>query len=247
MRAIYLAALFACAMQATYVGSAFADMPDSNTYYRLSTQFRGTNLTLDVFNGGDKSKLTHLAPVQNATGQLWHFIPQGDGTYRLTTKFRGENQCLDIFNGGANNNQPHLKTCGSFSGQKWLVAQDGQWVRLKTKFRGDGFCLDIFNGGANNDQPYLKPCGDFSGQRWRFAAVEKVVPTRVEKVCRWDGSGPICEGRCSGGWSLEARARTEAEANRITWIQPAGGMPKFGNDCIPSKSKALCCRFQDVR
>jgi hypothetical protein len=247
MRVSILGALLACAMQAMSVEPALADMPDSNTYYRLSTEFRGTNLSLDVFNGGDKNNLTHLAPTGSFTGQLWHFTPQGDGTYRLTTKFRGEKACLDIFNGGPNDNQPHLTDCGNFTGQKWIVVEEGKWIRLKTRFRGNGMCLDISNGGPNNDQPHFTPCGNFSGQHWRLAAAGQVVPTRVEKVCRWDGTAPGCNGSCSGGWSQEARARREAEANRITWIHPAGGMPKFGEACLPFTSKALCCRFQEVR
>src|SRR5712671_2658541 len=85
--------------------SSSAQTPDPNFYYRLSTQFRGTNMPLDVFNGGPKNNMTHLQRLQNVTGQFWKFSPTGDGPYRMTTLLRGANMCLDIFNGGTTNNQ----------------------------------------------------------------------------------------------------------------------------------------------
>lgn len=145
---------------------------DPSTYYRLSTAFRGTDLVLDVFNGGPKNDLTRLDRQQNVTGQRWRFTPNGDGTYRLTTEFRGPGMCLDIINGGANDNQPRLVPCGNFSGQKWVIQKDGNWVKFTTKFRGPGMCLDIFNGGANDNQPHLGACGNKSGQQWMLSPVK---------------------------------------------------------------------------
>src|SRR5258707_1144879 len=131
---------FAIALAATLAAMCFgasAEMPNPDVYYRLSTSFRGTDQALDVFNGGDKNNLTHLALRKNVTGQFWSFAPVGDGTYRLTTQFRGPGMCLDIFNGGPTNNQPHLAECGDFSGQLWKIVEDNEWVRLKTVFRGN--------------------------------------------------------------------------------------------------------------
>lgn len=82
-------------------------------YYRLSTQFRGSNMLLDVFNGGPKNNMMHLERRQNVSGQLWQFHPTGDGYYRLTTQFRGNAMCLDVINGGAQNNQVHLTECAN--------------------------------------------------------------------------------------------------------------------------------------
>ena len=83
---------FAMAFTATLWAMCFAasaEMPGPDVYYRLSTSFRGADQALDVFNGGDKDNLTHLARRKNVTGQFWSFAPIGDGTYRLTTQFRG--------------------------------------------------------------------------------------------------------------------------------------------------------------
>src|SRR5262245_18621840 len=92
-----------------------AQSVDQSFYYKLSTQFRGNGMKLDVFNGGPKNNLTRLEPDQDVSGQFWRFVGNGDGTFRLSTLFRGPDMCLDIFNGGANNNQQHLVKCGNFS------------------------------------------------------------------------------------------------------------------------------------
>src|SRR6516164_6999821 len=155
---------------------------DQSFYYKLSTQFRGNGMKLDVFNGGPKDNLTRLEPDQDVSGQFWRFVGNGDGTFRLSTLFRGPDMCLDIFNGGANNNQPHLVKCGNFSGQLWniMLTEDTDLVRLSTRFRGSGMCLDIFNGGLNDNQPHLVNCANLSGQLWTLTKTDK----RVESATR---------------------------------------------------------------
>ena len=39
---------------------SLAQAPDSNSYYKLSTQFRGTGMPLDVFNGGPQNNQARL-------------------------------------------------------------------------------------------------------------------------------------------------------------------------------------------
>jgi hypothetical protein len=157
--------------------TASAQSVDPSFYYKLSTQFRGNGMKLDVFNGGPKNNLTRLEPDQDVSGQFWRFVGNGDGTFRLSTLFRGPRMCLDIFNGGRNNNQPHLVRCGNFTGQFWniLVTEESDRVRLTTRFRGPDMCLDIFNGGANDNQPHLVSCGNFTGQFWTLMKTEKRV------------------------------------------------------------------------
>src|SRR5262245_24881319 len=48
---------------------------DPSFYYKLSTQFRGDGMKLDVFNGGPKNNLTRLEPDQDVSGQFFtaHF------------------------------------------------------------------------------------------------------------------------------------------------------------------------------
>jgi hypothetical protein len=48
-----------------------AQSVDPSFYYKLSTQFRGDGMKLDVFNGGPKNNLTRLEPDQD---ESW---PQG--------------------------------------------------------------------------------------------------------------------------------------------------------------------------
>ena len=48
--------------------SASAQSVDPSFYYKLSTQFRGNGMKLDVFNGGPKNNLTRLEPDQDVSG-----------------------------------------------------------------------------------------------------------------------------------------------------------------------------------
>src|SRR5262249_9689729 len=175
-------------------GISFAQSIDQNVYYKLSTQFRGSEMKLDVFNGGPKNNMTRLEPDQDVAGQFWRFAKNPDGTFRLTTVFRGPNVCLDIFNGGSNNNQPHLTRCGNFTGQFWsiMLTGDGEFVRLTTKFRGPGMCLDIFNGGQNNNQPHLTKCDNFAGQLWLLTKTDKQV---AEAATRDNSTGQFAYTR----------------------------------------------------
>jgi hypothetical protein len=147
---------------------------DQDFYYKLSTQFRGIEKKLDVFNGGPKNNLTHLEPDQNVSGQFWRLRKNADGTFRLSTLFRGPEMCLDIFNGGPNNNQPHLTSCENLSGQSWRLMKNADGTfRLLTVFRGPRMCLDIFNGGPNDNQPHLADCANVSGQLWTLTKTSK--------------------------------------------------------------------------
>jgi hypothetical protein len=165
-----IAALFALVP-----GPGLAQSIDESFYYKLSTQFRGDGMKLDVFNGGPKNNRTRLEPDQDVSGQFWRLVGNGDGTYRLSTLFRGQNMCLDIFNGGPNNDEPHLTRCGNYTGQFWKLKEDGDAIRLTTTFRGPRMCLDIFNGGPNNNQPHLARCGNYTGQLWTLQRTDMRV------------------------------------------------------------------------
>ena len=158
---------------------------DQGFYYKLSTEFRGVGMKLDVLNEGAKNDMTQLQPDQDASGQLWRFVGNGDGTFRLSTLFRGPEMCLDTFNGGPNNNQPHLTKCANVSGQLWNIKPDRGAFRFMTKLRGESMCLDIFNGGPNNNQPHLAKCANFSGQLWVLTRTDK----RVEGAARSPAEG----------------------------------------------------------
>ncbi|MEO9528451.1 MULTISPECIES: RICIN domain-containing protein [Alphaproteobacteria] len=155
------------------VSPAVSASIDPQVFYRLTTQFRGNDMCLDVFNGGEKNNMTHLAACADFSGQYWRLQPAGAGYYRLTTMFRGNSMCLDVYNGGSRNNQPHLTNCADFSGQFWKVTESGGWSRLTTQFRGAAMCLDIFNGGPDNNMPHLANCANFSGQFWKMTRTNK--------------------------------------------------------------------------
>jgi hypothetical protein len=82
---------------ASLLTPASAQSVDPSFYYKLSTQFRGNGMKLDVFNGGPKNNLTRLEPDQDVSGQFWRLVGNTDGTFRLSTLFRGPSMCLDIF------------------------------------------------------------------------------------------------------------------------------------------------------
>lgn len=166
-RRVLTAVLGACSLLT--VSTAFAQSLDPGVYYRLSTQFRGTDMPLDVFNGGTRNNQARLDRSQNVTGQFWRFVPAGDGSYRLQSQFRGPSMCLDI---NPPTNRPELRACGDFSGQSWQIVPEGEWVRLTTSFRGRGMCLDV---DPDSNQPELRRCGDFSGQLWRLSRTSTAV------------------------------------------------------------------------
>jgi len=152
------------------VTPAQAQGPGSDFYYKLTTQFRGTGMPMDVFNGGARNNQAHLDDDQDVSGQNWRFVPAGDGSYRLSTEFRGPNMCLDV---EPSTNRPELRRCGNFTGQFWQVVRAGNWVRLKTTFRGPNMCLDI---DPDSNQPEFRPCGNFTGQFWKLTQTDQ--PTR---------------------------------------------------------------------
>src|SRR5258707_10620103 len=149
--------LAVAALLASLLTPAAAQSVDPSFYYKLSTQFRGNGMKLDVFNGGPKNNLTRLEPDQDVSGQFWRFVGNSDGTFRLSTLFRGPSMCLDIFNGGAKNNQPHLVNCTNFTGQLWniMITGEGDWVRPKTNYTRPGSSPGFYNGGQNDHTPQL--------------------------------------------------------------------------------------------
>ena len=131
---------------------------------RLTTEFRGPKMCLDVVNGGPRNNQVWLDTCQNVTGQSWTFEPAGDDTYRMKTEFRGKKMCLDI---NPEDDRAEFRPCGNYSGQFWrLTPGPDDTARLTTEFRGPKMCLDVVNGGKRNNFVGLSPCGNFTGQFW---------------------------------------------------------------------------------
>ena len=87
-----------------------AQSVDQSFYYKLSTQFRGNGMKLDVFNGGPKNNLTRLESDQDVSGQFWRFVGNGDGTFRLSTLFRGPDMCLETSSTAAQTTTSHTSS-----------------------------------------------------------------------------------------------------------------------------------------
>ena len=142
------------------------DMPDPNTYYRLSCKWQGDQKVLDVINDGNNNQL-HLATVGNYTGQSWRFTPVGNGYYRISCQWLGEGKSIDIRNDG-NNNQPILAQSGDYTGQYWkLTSVDDVYFRFSCQWQGENKSLDIVNDGSN-EKLILGNTGGFLGQYWRL-------------------------------------------------------------------------------
>src|SRR5260370_16344276 len=87
MRHLFVAA--ACAALLALPISSLAQSPSANFYYKLSTQFRGAGMPMDVYNGGTKNNQARLDTDQNVRGQYWRFVQAGVCCYNSTTPFPG--------------------------------------------------------------------------------------------------------------------------------------------------------------
>jgi hypothetical protein len=55
--------------------------------------------------------------------------------------------------------------------------------------------------------------------------------SQAQASCRWAGTAPICNGRCSGN---------EIQLEKFRGPYVKRGQPSFGSQCL-SGTKALCC------
>jgi hypothetical protein len=156
--------------------AAGAQVLDPTVYYRLTTQWQGTGKALDVVNDGGNNDQVWLAPVADASGQLWRFVPAGrEGYYRLICAWQPR-RSLDVVNDGANNSDLALRDTASVSGQRWRITRvKGGYYRLTTEWQGDGKSLDVVNDGTSNSKLQLAATGNRSGQFWRIEPTDKRV------------------------------------------------------------------------
>jgi len=191
---------------------------DTNSYYRLTTSFRGDGESLE---GNRADSPVHdgaafMDKRQNVTGQLWRFVPEGEW-YRLKTQFQGNDHCLEgnradspVHDGAA-----FMDTCQNVSGQLWKLVPEGDWFRLKTMFQADGHCLE----GNRADSPvhdgaaFMDTCQNVSGQLWKLenagnagkAAAFKTLVSGKLQVCLYHGFAPFSVKDDSGwhGWDVD--------------------------------------------
>ncbi|MBC7909816.1 MAG: RICIN domain-containing protein [Pyrinomonadaceae bacterium] len=147
---------------------------DSQTYYRLTTVWRGDGMSLDIVNDGQNNDQLQLSKTGKYTGQYWKITPAGNGYYRLSTEWRGEGMSLDVINDGQNNDRLILAVTTDASGQYWKITPAGKGAyRLTTSWQGEGKSLDIVNDGKNNNQLILAKTANVTGQHWKITAVKK--------------------------------------------------------------------------
>ena len=100
----------------------FSPISGSPGRHRISSQFRGLGMPMDVVDGGVENNYAILTPLSASAGQSWFFteIPEFPGRVSLSADLRGENLAL---NGAAGtpNNQPVLQNFGPAAGQSWLL------------------------------------------------------------------------------------------------------------------------------
>jgi hypothetical protein len=141
---------------------------NANCYYRLTTQWRGDDMSLDILYDGKSNNVPILARTRNVDGQMWKLTPVANGAYRLTTQWRGEGLSLAITAG----NRPLLVNSVTAPEQAWKLTPLGNgFYRMTTQAQGDGMSLDIVNDGGANNIPILAKTGNFSGQMWKVVPV----------------------------------------------------------------------------
>ena len=93
---------------------------DARCFYRLTTLWRGEDLSLDIINDGKANNTPILAKTALVSGQLWKLTPEANGAYRLVTQWRGGGLSL----ANTANNRPLLVTTAAAPEQQWRVSPE---------------------------------------------------------------------------------------------------------------------------
>ncbi|MCI2229679.1 hypothetical protein MC378_10925 [Polaribacter sp. MSW13] len=161
---------------------------DENQYYRLTSQWRGSGLSLDILNSGKKNQPI-LAKTANVSGQFWKIKKVGINTYTLSTQWRGSNKILDCVQ-GPNKNRPILNTQTGRSGGAWKIISLGNgYFRITNLWLSDS-SLDIINDGKNNKIQVAKT-GNYLGQAWKITAINSSTNKPQRK---WSNNSTLRSG-----------------------------------------------------
>ncbi|RKH92938.1 RICIN domain-containing protein [Corallococcus sp. AB038B] len=140
---------------------------DTRCFYRLTTQWQGDGMSLDIVNDG-KNTTPILAKSGNFAGQLWKLMPEAGGAYRLVTQWRGNGLSLANTAG----NRPLLVNTAVAAEQLWKVTPElNGTFRLTNVAQAESLSLDILNDGKANTTPILAKKALVSGQLWKVAPV----------------------------------------------------------------------------
>ncbi|MDM7923625.1 MAG: hypothetical protein QUS14_15105 [Pyrinomonadaceae bacterium] len=134
-------------------GQSWKFTPIGGGFYRITSDWLGSERSLEVVKGGEQYQV-RLGATANVTGQAWRLKPADDGCYRLTTRWLGEDFSLDVVN---DNQRSTLTIAGSdeVAGQFWKLSLVSEGP-LKTVVRPlKDFRSQQFSGFTVNIHPDL--------------------------------------------------------------------------------------------
>jgi hypothetical protein len=147
---------------------------NSKTWYRLTNNYLGPSISLDIVNnaGSASDGTLQMAATGVYSGQFWQFRPASkDGsTYNLCTMFLGPNMRLDVL--PSSSILPHLEPTSSSAGQIWSITawRDGTW-QLTNAYNGAGLHLDTY---SDTHQPFMGN-EDHTGQHWTISTIGPIT------------------------------------------------------------------------
>ena len=138
----------------------------------------GTNMVIDVDNGGTRNKTNVQLYSNNGTNaQKWYVKPIGDGYYEITTLLNS-NLSLDVDNAGTRNKtNVQIYTKNNTNAQKWYIKDaGGGYYNIISKC--NGLYVDVDNAGTRNKTNIQMWNGNgTNAQKFRF--IEELTGTQV--------------------------------------------------------------------
>ena len=184
--------------------------PDSDSWYRLKTQFEGASHCLESndtdwseWHGGN----AFMDGCQEVSGQMWRFEPvisEGEVWYRMKSAFQGDDKCLEgnhpdeLYQGGAS----FMADCQPNPDQLWRLVEAEGWFHLETQAQGAGTCLS----GNYAEAPYkqgaafMAECEPFTSQIFHVTTLGHYDPALCDPLGTVLGvqglEGAFCSFEC---------------------------------------------------
>ena len=138
----------------------------------------GTNMVIDVDNGGTRNKTNVQLYSNNGTNaQKWYVKPIGDGYYEITTLLNS-NLSLDVDNAGkSNKTNVQIYTKNNTNAQKWYIKDaGGGYYNIISKC--NGLYVDVYDGRtANKTNIQMWNGNGTNAQKFKF--IEELTGTQV--------------------------------------------------------------------
>ena len=147
---------------------------DEDVYYRISTLWRGTNMSLDILKvEGFNTPL--LSNTENVDSQYWKIEMIEDDYYLITNKSLGEYKALNLEKDSHKLILSNIVHSPTFLFAIKYLGKD--LYRINIKFQGDKKSLGILNDKDDNI-PILHETGNFSDQMWKLEKLN--IPTKPD-------------------------------------------------------------------